>query len=69
MTQHPDVIYKALVVDELRSKYRIVLIEFLLMAEIKRQNGTILIPGQEIRVKAKRADPWDDILELEYVNE
>jgi hypothetical protein len=69
ITQHPDEKYKALVVDELRSKYRIALTDFLLIAEIRRQNGMILIPGQEILVKVKKADPWDNILDLEYFSE
>jgi exoribonuclease-2 len=69
ITQHLDEKYKALVVDELRGKYRIVLTDFLLIAEIRRQNGIILIPGQEILVKVEKADPWDNILELEYFSE
>jgi exoribonuclease-2 len=59
--------YRAIVLDELKSKYRIVLRDFYLVAEIKRRQGTILSPGQEIMVKVKRADPWDDLLKLEDV--
>ena len=56
--------YKALVLDEFKSKYRIVLEDCLLLAEIKRQNGLILGPGQEILVDVKKSDPWEDRLEL-----
>jgi hypothetical protein len=43
-----------------------VLNDFILLSEIKGQNGIILSPGMEIKVKIKKADPWKDILELEY---
>jgi exoribonuclease-2 len=69
ITQHRDEKYRALVIDELRSRYRLVLTDVLLIAEIRRQNGMILIPGQEVWVKIKKADPWDNILELEYCSE
>ncbi|MBW1790093.1 MAG: RNB domain-containing ribonuclease [Deltaproteobacteria bacterium] len=56
--------YKALVLDELRSKYRIVLSDLYLLAEMKRSNGMILKTGQEIIVEVGRSDPWEDTLEL-----
>lgn len=58
---------KAIVLDELKNKYRILLEDFLLIADLKRQNGIILSPGQRIQVRIKKAEPWDDILTLEYV--
>ena len=57
----------AVILDELKSKYRIVLSDFYLVTEIKRRNGEILGPGQEILVEIKKADPWDDELKLSYV--
>ncbi|MCP4570659.1 MAG: hypothetical protein GY841_24000, partial [FCB group bacterium] len=59
--------YKAIVLDEFKSKYRIVLRDVFLVGEIKRRQGVILGPGQEILVQVKRADPWDDLLMLEHV--
>ncbi len=58
--------YSALVLDELKSRYRILLLDFLLVAEIKRQGGVILSQGEEIAVKVKKVDPWSDELELSY---
>jgi hypothetical protein len=56
------------VLDELRNKYRIVLDGFYLVAEIKRKNGMILSPGQEIVVEVRKSDPWEDVLELNYLD-
>jgi len=58
--------YKALILDELKRKYRIVLSDFFLVAEIERRNGIILKPGEEILVEVKKADPWNDLLKLTY---
>jgi exoribonuclease-2 len=58
---------KALVLDELKNKYRIVLTDFLMVTDLKRQDGVIFSKGQEIRVKVRKADPWDDMITLEYV--
>ncbi len=52
-----------------KSKYRIVLTDFNMLADIKRQDGIILCQGQEIVVEVKKADPWDDIINLEYIDE
>jgi exoribonuclease-2 len=59
--------FKALVLDELKNKYRIVLTDFLMVTDFKRQDGIIFSKGQEIRVSVKKADPWDDMITLEYV--
>lgn len=40
-----------------------------MLADIKRQDGIILCQGQEILVEVKKADPWDDIINLEYIGE
>jgi len=67
--QHRGKKLKARVLDEFKSKYRIVLTDFHLLAEIKRQAGIILSQGQEILVEVKKVDPWDDIINLEYIDE
>jgi len=66
LSQHQGERFNAVVLDELKSKYRIVLSDFLLVTEIKRRNGKILGPGQEIIVEVKKSDPWDDELKLSY---
>ncbi len=68
LMQNMDAEYRALIFDELKTKYRVVLKDFFLVAEIKRKNGTLLRPGDEIIVKIKKVDPWEDVLELSYVN-
>jgi len=60
---------RALVLDELKNKYRVVLTDFLMIADLKRTNGMILRQGQEIVVEAKKTDPWDDIISLEYIQD
>lgn len=67
LSQHQGETYRAVILDELKSKYRIVLSDFFLVTEIKRRNGKILGPGQEILVEVKKSDPWDDELKLSYV--
>jgi exoribonuclease-2 len=69
ISQHRNRRYKALVLYELKHKYRVVLNECLLIAEIKRQDGVIHAPGEEISVEVRKVDPWDDLLELTYVDE
>ena len=68
LSEHRDEKYKAAVFDELMNKYRIVFKDFFFVSEIKRRNGIILNPGEEILVKVKQVDPWDDLLELQYAD-
>lgn len=69
LSQHQGEQFKALVLDELKRKYRILLEDFLMIVDLKRQNGIILGQGQKIQVRIKKADPWEDTLVLEYVEE
>lgn len=61
--------FSARVLYELKTKYRLVVPDFLLIAEVKRPNGLLLRPGQEILVELRKADPWNDVLELAFVKE
>ncbi len=67
MLQRQEKVFGALVMGVAKTKYKIALTDFLLIAEMKRQNGQDLQEGQRILVKAKKVDPWEDILRLEYV--
>jgi exoribonuclease-2 len=67
LQQHRGESYAALVLDELKNKYRILLKDFLLVAEIKREPHLALNPGDQILVEVKKADPWLDTLDLVYV--
>jgi len=60
---------RALILDELKNKYRVVLTDFLMIADLKRTNGIILRQGQKILVEVKKADPWDDMISLEYMED
>ena len=59
--------YGAVVLDELRNKYRVVMMDFLLVAEIHRRGLRPLKCGEEIRVVVRKADPWEDLLEVDWV--
>lgn len=69
LSQHQGEVYKALILDELKARYRVVLPQLLMVAELKRQNGVIFRRGQGILVKVKKAEPWEDVLELAFVDE
>jgi exoribonuclease-2 len=69
LAQKKEMPLKAIVLDELKNKYRIILKDFLLISEMKRENGMLLKPGDEIGVKVKKADPWEDILEIVFRGE
>jgi len=49
-----------------KTRYKLALRDSLLITEMKRQNGQDLQEGQRILVRAKKVDPWEDILRLEY---
>lgn len=66
LTRHIGEVFKALILHPLRSKYRIVLRDILLVTEMERIEGEELIGGQEVLVRIKKADPWNDRLQVEY---
>jgi exoribonuclease-2 len=66
MLQRPEKTFGALVMGVAKNKYKIALTDFLLITEMKRQNGQALQEGQRILARAKKVDPWEDILRLEY---
>jgi len=59
--------YPALVLDTMRSNYRVLLKDFLMVTELRREDGLGLLNGQNIMVRVKASDPWLDKLTLEYV--
>ena len=66
LSQHIGETFRAIVLDELKKRYRIILPDILFICEIGKRSGMILSPGSEIKVRLKRSDPWRDIVELEY---
>ena len=61
--------YPAMVLDVLKSKYRILLLDFLHIVELRQERQAGLYPGQQFRVLIKKSDPWEDILEVSYAGE
>ena len=66
LRQHIGENFSALVLDVLRGRCRILLTDFLLVTEMKRDNGQDFFEGQQITVTVKKSDPWNDLLSLEY---
>jgi len=64
--QHTGEKFPAVVLDSMKSKYRILLTDLLLVVEMKRLEGQDFSAGQSIVVKIKRSDPWNDFLKVEY---
>ena len=60
-------IFQAIVLDVLKSRYRIILTDFFITAEMKREKESKLSSGEQIKVKLNKADAWNDILKLEHV--
>ncbi len=57
----------AIVLDVLKGRYRVILTDFYITAEIKREKESRLKAGEEIFVRVTKADAWNGILELEHV--
>jgi exoribonuclease-2 len=66
LLQHVGEKFPALILDSLKSRYRILLTDFLMVAEMRREDGQDLSEGQKIMVTVKRSDPWNDQLTVEY---
>jgi exoribonuclease-2 len=69
LRQHIGENFSALVLDVLRGRCRILLTDFLLVTEMKRDNGQDFFEGQQITVTVKKSDPWNDRLSLEYTGQ
>lgn len=66
LQQHIGESFTALILYGMKKKYRILLKDFLLMAELKREEGLKFSEGEQVRVKIKRVDPQNDMLKVEY---
>lgn len=64
LAQNPGSRYEAIVLDELKTKYRILLTGLLFLGDLKKQNGIKLKPGEQILVEARHVDPWQDDVHL-----
>jgi exoribonuclease-2 len=66
LLQHIGEKFSALVLDVLRGRYRVLLTDFLLVTDMKREDSQDFFEGQQIMVTVKKVDPWNDLLSLEY---
>ena len=66
--QHIGETFSAMILDTMKSRYRILLTDLLLIADMKREAGQDFSPGERIMVKVKKSDPWNDKLHLEHVH-
>ncbi|MFO8091005.1 MAG: RNB domain-containing ribonuclease [Desulfatiglandaceae bacterium] len=66
IAQNQGRIYPALVLSDTKTKYRVLLEDLMLVAEIKKQPEHQLLPGQQTSLRAVKADPWKDLLELDF---
>ena len=69
LLQHLGETFSALILGTMKKRYRILLTDFLLVVEMKRQNGQDFSEGQRIMVKVKKSDPWNDVLRVEYAGQ
>ena len=58
--------YNAIVIDEFKNNYRVVLTDFLITADLIKSESPPLAEGDHIRVKIKDADPWEGRLTVIY---
>jgi len=57
--------FPAFVLDVTRNKYRVLLTDVLLLVEVKKENGQSFREGQEVMVRIRRSDPWEDFVKAD----
>lgn len=58
--------FNAIVIDVMKSRIRMVLTDFMFVAEMKKDAGHKLSAGMYISVKVRKSDPWTDELQLKF---
>jgi exoribonuclease-2 len=69
LMQNREEAREAMVLWSNRTKHRLLLTEFLMLADIKRKNGQDFEPGERIQVSVEKSNPWEDVLSLKPVGE
>ena len=59
---------QAIILDTLKTKYRVILKDLLFVAEMKKKEGFDVSPGDEVMVQIKKSEPWDDVLKLDFMD-
>lgn len=57
--------FSALVLDVTRNKYRVLLTDVLFVVEVKKENGQSFREGQEVMVRIRKSDPWEDYVKAD----
>ena len=65
LAQHIGERIPALVLDVIRNKYRVLLTDVFLIVEVKKENGQSFHEGQEIMVRIRKSDPWEDFVKVD----
>jgi exoribonuclease II len=66
LLQHVGEKLPAVVLDVMRNRSRLLLMDLLLVVEMKKEDGQEFSEGQKIQVKIRKSDPWEDVLRVEY---
>lgn len=66
LLQHVGEKLPAVVLDVMRNRSRLLLMDLLLVVEMKKEDGQEFSEGQKIQVKIRKSDPWGDVLRVEY---
>lgn len=61
--------FSGIVLDVLKSRYRIILTDFFISVEMKREKESKLLSGDKIKVRLIKAEAWNDTLKLEHVKD
>ena len=65
--QHVGEKFPAIILDVMKSKYRVIIKDCLFTAEIKREAGMEFSPGMNAVVRVQKSDPWENLLKLEFI--
>jgi len=60
--------FTGIILDTLKTKYRVIMKDFLFMVEMKRKEGQVFSPGDHVTIKVVQSEPWDDTLKLEFIH-
>jgi len=58
--------FPAIILDVMKNRYRIILTDHLYVTEMKREAGQDLKAGMNVTVKIKKAEPREDLLNVEF---
>ncbi|MBN1848105.1 MAG: RNB domain-containing ribonuclease [Deltaproteobacteria bacterium] len=68
LQKHSGETFSAVILDRLKTKYRVILKDFLFMVEMKRKEEQVFSPGDHVHIQVIQSEPWDDILKLEFAH-